>query len=138
LSTIPYEKYFTLDIGVFDPGGSARRLVDVQLRVVAGMAHGLREGFAHTIQSAPKIEIRDGIAAVSGMYLHMRGAWTMEVTVRREGRAYFALYYAFGPVEAQLNVRNLFDTRYFTGSYDDVYVLPGAPRTFSMDVTWHP
>jgi iron complex outermembrane receptor protein len=49
-----------------------------------------------------------------------------------------ALYYAFGRVEAQLNVHNLFDTRYFSGSYNNVYVQPGAPRTFSMDVTWHP
>jgi iron complex outermembrane receptor protein len=48
-----------------------------------------------------------------------------------------ALYYAFGSVEAQLNVRNLFSARYFTGSYNDVYVQPGTPRNFSIDVSWH-
>jgi hypothetical protein len=91
---IPYEKYFSVTVGVYDANNPARRLSDVQLAVVAGMSHGLAQGFAHTMQSAPKIEARDGVATVSGLYFHMMGSWTMEVTVRmrdEESAAYFQL-----------------------------------------------
>jgi hypothetical protein len=53
---IPYEKYFSVAVGVYDANNPARRLSDVQLAVVAGMSHGLGQGFAHTMQSSPKIE----------------------------------------------------------------------------------
>jgi hypothetical protein len=91
---IPYEKYFSVAIEVYDANNPARRLSDLQLAVVAGMSHGLEQGFAHTMQSAPKVEVRDGVATVSGLYFHMTGAWTMEVTVRmrdEESAAYFQL-----------------------------------------------
>lgn len=91
---IPYEKYFSVAVGVYDANSPARRLSDVQLSVVAGMSHGLGQGFAHTMQSSPKIEIRDGVATVSGLYFHMTGSWTMEVTVRMRDEvsaAYFQL-----------------------------------------------
>jgi hypothetical protein len=91
---IPYEKYFSVAVGVYDANNPARRLSDVQLAVVAGMSHGLGQGFAHTMQSSPKIEVRDGVATVSGLYFHMIGSWTMEVTVRmrdEESAAYFQL-----------------------------------------------
>jgi hypothetical protein len=91
---IPYEKYFSVAVGVYDANNPARRLSDVQLAVVAGMSHGLGQGFAHTMQSSPKIEIHDGVATVSGLYFHMMGSWTMEVTVRmrdEESAAYFQL-----------------------------------------------
>jgi hypothetical protein len=91
---IPYEKYFSVAIEVYDANNPARRLSDIQLAVVAGMSHGLEVGFAHTMQSEPKVEVRDGVAKVSGLYFHMTGAWTMEVTVRmrdEESAAYFQL-----------------------------------------------
>lgn len=91
---IPYEKYFSVAVGVYAANNPARHLSDVQLAVVAGMSHGLGQGFAHTMQSAPKIAVRDGVATVSGLYFHMMGSWTMEVTVRmrdEESAAYFQL-----------------------------------------------
>ena len=91
---IPYEKYFSVAVGVYDANNPARRLSDVQLTVVVGMSHGLGQSFAHTMQSSPKIEIRDGVATVSGLYFHMIGPWTMEVTVRmrdEESAAYLQL-----------------------------------------------
>ena len=92
--SIPYEKYFSVAVGVYDASNPARRLSDVQFGVVAGMSHGLGQGFAHTMQTEPKIEVRDGVATVSGLYFHMIGSWTMEVTVRRrdeKSAAYFQL-----------------------------------------------
>ena len=91
---IPYEKYFSVAVGVYAANNPAKRLSDVQLAVVAGMSHGLEQGFAHTMQSSPKIAVRDGVATVSGLYFHMMGSWTMEVTVRmrdEESAAYFQL-----------------------------------------------
>jgi hypothetical protein len=91
---IPYEKYFSVAVGVYDANNPARRLADVQLGVVAGMTHGLGQGFAHTMQTSPKIAVRDGVATVSGLYFHMMGPWTLEVTVRmrdQESAAYFQL-----------------------------------------------
>ena len=91
---IPYEKYFSVAVGVYAANNPARHLSDVQLAVVAGMSHGLGQGFAHTMQSAPKIAVRDGVATVSGLYFHMMGSWTLEVTVRmrdEESAAYFQL-----------------------------------------------
>jgi hypothetical protein len=91
---IPYEKYFSVAVEVYAANNPARRLSDVQLGVVAGMSHGLEQGFAHSMQSLPKIEVRDGVATISGLYFHMMGSWTMEVTVRmrdEESAAYFQL-----------------------------------------------
>ena len=89
---IPYEKYFSVAVGVYDANNPARRLSDVQLEVVAGMSHGLGQGFAHTMQTAPKIEVRDGVATVSGLYFHMMGSWTMEVTVHKRDEASAAYF----------------------------------------------
>ena len=36
----------------------------------------------------------------------------------------------------QLNVYNLSDKRYFTGSYNDVYVQPGSPRSIRTTISW--
>ena len=44
--------------------------------------------------------------------------------------------YAIDRMRVQLNARNLLDRRYFTGSYNDLYVLPGHPRTFQLTVGW--
>jgi hypothetical protein len=51
------------------------------VEVAAGMAHGMAEGFAHGMQSAPKVQMRDGVVTVSGLFFHMPGVWTMQVTV---------------------------------------------------------
>jgi hypothetical protein len=89
---IPYEKYFSVAVGVYDANNPARRLSEVQLAVVAGMSHGLEQGFAHTMQSSPKIAVRDGVATVSGLYFHMMGSWTMEVTVHMRDEASAAYF----------------------------------------------
>jgi hypothetical protein len=84
-SAVRLEQYFTVRLAVYDGRDTQRRLSDVQLEVVAGMAHGMAEGFAHGMQSAPQVEMRDGIAIVSGLFFHMSGEWTMRVTVHRAG-----------------------------------------------------
>jgi hypothetical protein len=92
--TIPLQQYFTVRLVVFDGDDPRRRLSDAQVAVAAGMAHGMAAGFAHEMQSAPKVETHDGVVTVSGLFFHMPGDWTMQVTVHQggeEGTASFQL-----------------------------------------------
>jgi len=84
-SAVHLQQYFTVRLAVYDGRDTQRRLSDVQLEVAAGMAHGMAEGFAHGMQSAPQVEMRDGVATVSGLFFHMPGEWTVRVTVHHAG-----------------------------------------------------
>ena len=91
---IPYEKYFSLRFAVFDGRHPDNQLANASLTVLAGMRHGIQNGFAHGMQSSPKIATKDGIVTADGMYFHMMGKWTLAVTVKQAGQqgvAYFDL-----------------------------------------------
>lgn len=91
---VPYERYFTLRFAVYDAQHPGKKLSDATLTVNAGMRHGRKRGFAHGMESSPKIKTKGGVINVSGMFFHMRGPWILEVTVReggREGTAEFRL-----------------------------------------------
>ena len=93
-SPIPYEKYFTVRLAVYDASNPSMRIPNAQVTVFAGMRHGMKNGFAHGMQSAPKISTHDGMTTISGMYFHMMGPWTLKTTVRSGGKtgvAYFEL-----------------------------------------------
>jgi len=85
-SPIPMEKYFSLQLAVYDGSDPHRQLSDVRLEVAVGMSHAMSQGFVHGMQSSPQVEIRNGIATVSGMFFHMTGEWTLQVTVHAGGR----------------------------------------------------
>lgn len=42
--------------------------------------------------------------------------------------------YNYGPAEIQLGVKNLFNERYYSGSYSSTYLQPGFPRSFNVDL----
>jgi len=91
---IPYEKYFRLRLAVYDAGAPAQPIPNPKIAVVAGMRHGMKSGFMHGMESAPKVTVRDGIVTVSGMYFHMMGPWTLQTDVSSRGKrgiAYFDL-----------------------------------------------
>jgi hypothetical protein len=91
---IPFEKYFTVRFAVFDARDLSKPLRDAKLQIDVGMRHGMAHGFAHGMQSAPKIVAQNGAIAVSGLYFHMMGPWTLKATVEAEGgraTAYFDL-----------------------------------------------
>ena len=52
------------------------------------------------------------------------------------GLADASVSYRRGRLRLQLNLNNLLNKRYFAGSYSDVYVLPGSPRTARVTVGW--
>jgi hypothetical protein len=84
---IPYEKYFTIRLGLYDGAASHKKLSDAAVEIYAGMRHGMKTGFAHGMNSSPKVTSDDGIVDISGMYFHMMGAWTLKATVRQGGKA---------------------------------------------------
>jgi hypothetical protein len=91
---IPYEKYFKVRFEVFDGANPSRALPNARVAVFAGMRHGMKTGFAHGMESAPKVSNHDGVVTVSGMYFHMMGPWMLKATVHdrgKEGIAYFNL-----------------------------------------------
>ena len=47
-----------------------------------------------------------------------------------------SVFYRRGHLGWQVNAYNLADTRYFTGSYNDVYVQPGSPRSIRTTLSW--
>jgi hypothetical protein len=91
---IPYEKYFSIRLGVYDGAVPHKQLSDATIVIEAGMRHGMKTGFAHGMNSSPKVASERGIVSVSGMYFHMMGAWTLKATVTEGGKedvAYFQL-----------------------------------------------
>jgi hypothetical protein len=83
---IPYEKYFTIRLGIYDGAPPHKKLSDAAVEIYAGMRHGMKTGFAHGMNSSPKVTSDAGIVDVSGMYFHMMGAWTLKATVRQGGK----------------------------------------------------
>ena len=91
---IPYEKYFQVRLTVYDGSNPARRIRNPKIGVIAGMRHGMKSGFMHGMDTAPKVSVHDGVATISGMYFHMMGPWTLETDVEGRGKhgvAYFQL-----------------------------------------------
>jgi hypothetical protein len=91
---IPYQKYFTLHFAVYDGHHPDKQLSDAHLTLFAGMRHGMKNGFAHGMQSSPKIGENAGAITADGMYFHMMGKWTLKATVKeggKQGVAYFDL-----------------------------------------------
>ena len=91
---IPLGKHFSLSLSVFDGKHRNRNLRDAEVRVTAGMRHGMKTGFAHGMQYAPKVESKDGMVTISGLSFHMMGKWTLQVDVQNgadKGTAYIDL-----------------------------------------------
>jgi len=47
-----------------------------------------------------------------------------------------SVFYRRGHLGWQVNAYNLADKRYFTGSYNNVYVQPGSPRSIHTTINW--
>jgi iron complex outermembrane recepter protein len=45
--------------------------------------------------------------------------------------------YHHGPAQWQVNAENLSNERYFSGSYNNLYVKPGDPRTIRGTFSWN-
>ena len=64
---IPLEKYFGLRFAVYDGNDPSEKISNAEVMVFAGMRHEMKTGFAHGMQSSPKMQEQNGIVTVSGM-----------------------------------------------------------------------
>lgn len=77
-----------------------------------------------------------GVAVSGGVYHYSSSAGDVPNSFRLPDYtlADAALSYTYGPGEIQLSVKNLFNERYFSGSYSNTYVQPGFPRMLKVDL----
>jgi iron complex outermembrane receptor protein len=47
-----------------------------------------------------------------------------------------AVFYRRGRFNAQVNLNNILDERYFAGAYNDLYVMPGEPLSVRATLGW--
>lgn len=96
----------------------------------------------HSVTGWAKYTLQDG--SLKGVGLGLGGRWYSsqagDLPNTFELPAYAVLdaglFYDRGPLSAQLNVYNLLDKSYATGSYNDVYVQPGDPLTVRGSVSY--
>jgi outer membrane receptor for monomeric catechols len=80
--------------------------------------------------------ILDSSGAGGRYYSSQVGDMTDTFRIPGYGLADAAVFYRHGRFRLQLNANNLLNKRYFTGSYDQYYVLPGAPRNSRVTLGW--
>ncbi|MBL4713113.1 MAG: hypothetical protein JKY64_00995 [Alcanivorax sp.] len=78
---LPKGEHFSLGLRVVSMDNPDTPLEASAVTVEAGMRHGRDDGFAHGMQSEPVVSVRDGLILVEGLYFHMGGAWTLQVTI---------------------------------------------------------
>ncbi|MEQ8261580.1 MAG: hypothetical protein RH947_14885 [Alcanivorax sp.] len=78
---LPKGEHFSLGLRVVSMDNPDTPLDASAVTVEAGMRHGRDDGFAHGMQSEPVVSVRDGLILVEGLYFHMGGAWTLQVTI---------------------------------------------------------
>ncbi len=94
------------------------RLVNVPMRSLTSWAR-------YTLQDGTLRGF--GLGLGGSLYSEQEGDAANSFQIPGYGLVDAAAYYDRGPLSAQLNVRNVLDKRYYTGSYSDLYVQPGAP-----------
>jgi iron complex outermembrane recepter protein len=79
-----------------------------------------------------------GIAlGIGGQYYSAQAGDQLDTfQIPRYGLADLLVSYRRGRFRLQLNLNNTLNRRYFTGSYDPLYVLPGAPRNARVTAGW--
>jgi iron complex outermembrane receptor protein len=77
-----------------------------------------------------------GLGFGARYYTHQSGDLLNTFSIPAYGLMDASIFYRRGHLGWQLNAYNLADKRYFTGSYNDVYVQPGSPRSIRTTVSW--
>lgn len=82
--------------------------------------------------------VLDGLSVNGGVYHYSSQAGDVPNTFRLPSYTLVnaGLAYALGEAELQLSVKNLTNERYFSGSYNDVYVQPGFARTIEAKLSY--
>lgn len=77
-----------------------------------------------------------GLSVAGGVYHYASQAGDLPNTFRIPDYTLVntQLAYNYGPAEIQVGVKNLFNERYYSGSYSSTYLQPGFPRSFNVDL----
>ena len=83
------------------------------------------------VQVAPLVAVGAGAVHQARMYAALDNSVTLPAFTRYDGALYVSL-----PLQtrAQLNVENLFGTRYYATSHGNNNIMPGAPRTLRLSL----
>ena len=87
----------------------------------------------YTIQEGPLQGLGLGLGGV--YYSRQSGDIENTFDLPAYGVMDTAIYYQRGRYRAQVNFSNVLNSRYFVGSFDEVYVLPGAPFNVLASLT---
>jgi iron complex outermembrane receptor protein len=96
----------------------------------------------HSVNLWSTYELRQGWLTGVGLgfgaryYTRQSGDLLNTFSIPAYGLADASIFYRRGHLRWQLNAYNLADKRYFTGSYNDVYVQPGSPRSLRTTISW--
>jgi catecholate siderophore receptor len=87
------------------------------------------------VQVAPLVAVGAGAVHQARMYAALDNSVTLPAFTRYDGALYVSL-----PLQtrAQLNVENLFGTRYYATSHGNNNIMPGAPRSLRVTLTATP
>jgi iron complex outermembrane receptor protein len=77
-----------------------------------------------------------GLGFGARYYTHQSGDLLNSFSIPAYALMDASIFYHRGHLGWQLNAYNLADKRYFTGSYNDVYVQPGSPRSIRTTISW--
>lgn len=77
-----------------------------------------------------------GLSVAGGVYHYSSQAGDLPNTFRIPDYTLVntQIAYNYGPAEIQVGVKNLFNERYYSGSYSSTYLQPGFPRSFNVDL----
>ncbi|GAA0553476.1 TonB-dependent siderophore receptor [Rhizomicrobium palustre] len=80
----------------------------------------------------------NGLSVNGGVYYYSSMAGDLPNTFRLPSYtlANAGIAYDYGDATLQLSFKNLFNERYFSGSYNDVYVQPGATRSIEARLSY--
>ena len=83
------------------------------------------------VQVAPLVAVGAGAVHQARMYAALDNTVTLPAFTRYDGALYVTLPLG---TRAQLNVENLFDTRYYATSHGNNNIMPGASRTVRLSL----
>jgi len=96
----------------------------------------------HSVNVWSTYELQDGWLRGAGLgfgaryYTDQSGDLLDTFSIPAYGLMDASIFYRRGHLGWQVNAYNLSDRRYFTGSYNNVYVQPGSPRSIHTTISW--
>lgn len=98
--------------------------------------HAFSAWIKYTLQDGPLKGL--GVGLGGRYYTEQQGdvSFTAPFDLPAYGVMDAAVFYRRGRFNAQVNLNNILDERYFAGAYNDLYVMPGEPLNVRATLGW--